>query len=139
MRRSRSNSKEIKSQVEHRDRSLASTIRELYPNVKEIVFDFTLDSYDARALSSGRFKPDKKIHRFLPSGKAWFEFPCLFSECDGRFKLREEIQNMVARHLVESSGTKHCGGTQHIPTRGTGLSCDAWLDYKITITFHDAG
>lgn len=88
----------------------AGNINDIYPNVKEIAFDFKFEDPDGLVISPS-YKPSCSSYKRLPQHSAFFEYECKNRECvDGGFNLTNEITNMIRDHKTEKSGQLTCQG-----------------------------
>jgi hypothetical protein len=106
-----------------RDRAAAQTLRSTFPLLGQIRLDFVFE--DPNGIS-----PARQTHVLHPSARAFFEFPCPYSHCDGRFDLNGSARDAAKRAGLAVAGTLECTGTR--PGSGaTRQPCGLTLHYEI--------
>lgn len=117
---------------EQRERSQAGFIKDRYPQVRELTFQFTFHDSD-HANSS---PPDKTL-TLHPRNSAFFKFDCPFVECvDGGFDLSSPVHQMIEAGGPDCSGTLICQGWQD-PERVGQYHCFLEMNYKVTVSYRD--
>lgn len=100
-------------------------IKDRYPFVKKIVFEFHYHDIDGLA------KDSEETFYKNPEHYAYFQFECPYKECiNGGFDLRTEIFDMLKNKKVKISGKKICMGWQDRERIGK-HRCLCELTYKI--------
>jgi hypothetical protein len=106
-----------------RDRAAAQTLRTTFPLLGHIRIDLVF--HEPNGVS-----PAPQTHVLHPSARAFFEFPCPYSHCDGKFDLSRFAQDAAHQAGVEVEGTLECPGTR--PSLGaTRQPCALILNYEI--------
>ena len=110
-----------------RARAASETVRNAFPAVEYIrrAPDFVAATEPAPA-------PQALV--LHPPARAYFEFPCPWSDCDGHFDLTAITHDAIGhdRKLVE--GTLVCGG-QRVRNRIPKLSCDLRVNYSLSVQY----
>ncbi|MDR4504419.1 MAG: hypothetical protein MRK01_06440 [Candidatus Scalindua sp.] len=121
-------------EIKHQMRISAGLIKDVSPDVKEIVFEFKLKDPDGSIISPN-YKPSYSSYKRLPQDSAFFQFECNNHECvNGGFGLTKEIKNMTHVHKLNSFGTLICQGWQD-SERVDQHSCLNELTYSVRIVY----
>ena len=124
------NDRKILMRYETQDCSL---IKDLYPEVTEVVIEYTTSHLSPFGKNSITHK-----QTYSPNEKNIFEINCPNRECSiGYFNLKNEIRDMVHHRQTEKLGTMECDGYEaydHLNER-----CCSSLEYKISIAYYDNG
>ena len=110
-----------------RDRATAQVLGTVFPTLQHLRIDF-------RFQGSASSAPTPQSHVLYPPARAFFEYRCPYSDCDGQFDLygavRAALEN--ATHRVE--GMLECRGSRgqdHTSRR----TCLLQLVYEVTVTY----
>jgi hypothetical protein len=106
-----------------RNRAAAQTLRSTFPLLDHMRIDLVFE--DPKGIS-----PARQTHVLHPSARAFFEFPCPYSHCDGKFDLSRSASDAAKRAGAQIAGTLGCSGTR--PSYGaTRQPCGLMLNYEI--------
>jgi hypothetical protein len=107
-----------------RDRDMAPLLRAMFPKLEHLRIDLRFTGPDSNV-------PTAQIHRLYPPARAFFEYRCPYSDCDGRFQLDDAVRMAVDDAAHRAKGLIECNGS-----RGQDLSarrpCLLQLDYDVT-------
>jgi|APSaa5957512535_1039671.scaffolds.fasta_scaffold29284_1 hypothetical protein len=127
---------QIQNEIKHQKIINAGFIKDIYPELKEINFEFKIENPDGLSISPN-YKPSYSKSKRLPQHSACFQFECKDRECvNGGFNLTKEIKNMIQVHKLESSGQLICQGWQD-PQRINQHHCLIELNYIIRILYKE--
>lgn len=110
-----------------RDRAAALTLREVYPAVLQLRADLL---FQGSALNN----PASQSHTLHAPARAFFEFPCPYADCDGRFDLGAAVKTAVCDPARRAAGVLRCPGKRPVRV-GDKESCQLLLGYTVTATF----
>ena len=105
------------------DRAAALAIREVFPAVQQLRFELTFESTTTST-------PTAQSHVLHPPARAFFEFCCPYSDCDGRFDLKRAVNAAVADPTHRAEGVLECCGAR-ARDRGLKRPCQLSLMYNI--------
>ena len=88
-----------------RDRAAAQTLRSTFPLLGQIRIDLVFE--DPNGVS-----PARQTHVLHPAARAFFEFPCPYSHCDGKFDLSRFARDAANQAGAQIAGTLECSGTR---------------------------
>ncbi|MBC8549968.1 MAG: hypothetical protein H8D23_09980 [Candidatus Brocadiales bacterium] len=126
---------QIQKELKHQRMISVEFIKDIFPDIKEIAFEFKFDDPDGPTISPN-YKPSYSSVKLLPQNLALFRFECENRECvKGGFYLREEIKDMVQAHKSESSGQLICQGWQD-PEREGQHRCLLELSYSVRVVYY---
>jgi hypothetical protein len=107
-----------------RDRDMAPLLRAMFPKLQHLRIEL-------RFAGPGSNVPTAQTHRLYPPARAFFEYRCPYSDCDGRFQLDDAVRIAVNNAAHRAQGVMECNGS-----RGQDLSarraCLLQLDYHVT-------
>ena len=86
-----------------RDRASAQTLRSAYPAVEMIRVELTFKDSTTRP-------PAAQSYVVHPPARAFFEYPCPFADCDGKFDLGKEATQAMAASAKHAEGHLECTG-----------------------------
>jgi hypothetical protein len=107
-----------------RSRAAALALRAAYPSVQQLRLELNFESATFNA-------PAAQSHLLYPPARAFFEFPCPHSDCDGQFDLTAVVQHVVADKAHTSRGTIVCSGLRAFD-HGSKQPCGLHLIYSVT-------
>ena len=111
-----------------RDRAAAPQLREAFPKVRQLRLELKFDSTATNT-------PASQSHVLHPPARAFFELPCPYSDCDGRFDLTAIVNLFLTDRLSRAEGTLRCQG--HRPERlAIRTPCQLQLSYEFTAFYH---
>jgi hypothetical protein len=109
-----------------RDRATAQVLRTAFPTLQHLRIDLRF-----QGPSSG--VPTPQSHVLYPPARAFFEYRCPYSDCDGQFDLGEAVKAALADATHCTHGVLECRGS-----RGGGATsrpCLLQLLYEVTATY----
>ena len=109
-----------------RDRATASVLRAAFPAVQQLRIELKFEG-------PGSSVPTPQSHVLYPPARAFFEYPCPYSDCDGQFDLAGAVKAALtdAAHRVE--GVLACQGSRG-HERTSRRPCRLQLVYEVTAT-----
>jgi hypothetical protein len=111
-----------------RDRANARTLRAAFPDVQQLRLELTFASSHATT-------PASQSHVLHPPALAFFEFPCPYADCDGRFDLSSAVKDALADATHhQARGALGCSG-QRAVNPGSKESCQLRVSYTVTATY----
>lgn len=103
-----------------RDRAAAPSLATRYPQLATLQLEFEFsDRTD--------FLPSPQVNVFHPPARAYFRFPCPYSDCDGEFDLTATVHELVSAKQERAEGQQRCGGKRH-----AGAPCTLCLEYSVS-------
>ena len=108
-----------------RDRATASVLRAAFPAVQQLRIELKFEG-------PGSGVPTPQSHVLYPPARAFFEYPCPYSDCDGQFDLAGAVKAALADRAHRVEGVLACPGS-----RGHGTlkrPCQLQLVYEVTAT-----
>ena len=118
-----------KAQIEQsrRDRTTAPVLRAAFPTVQHLRIEL-------RFQGSGSSVPTPQTHVLYPPARAFFEYRCPYSDCDGQFDLSGAVRGALADATQHAEGRLECHGSRgqdHASRR----ACLLQLIYEVTATY----
>lgn len=112
-----------------RDRSTAQTLRAAFPAVHEIRIELKFD---------GPFSnmPTSQCHMLYPPARAFFGYPCPYSDCDGHIDLGQAVSAALTNKTNVSSGVLECHGSR-ARDHASKQPCMLQILYEVTATYHE--
>ena len=109
-----------------RDRATASVLRAAFPAVQQLRIELKFQG-------PGSGVPTPQSHLLYPPARAFFEYPCPYSDCDGQFDLANAVTAALADAAHRVEGVLACHGSRgHEPT--SRRPCQLQLVYEVTAT-----
>lgn len=112
-----------------RDRAASDTMRTAYPSVEHLRVTLTfVDVADP--------VPAPQSFVLHPPARAYFEFPCPYSDCDGKFDLTAIARDTIKPGKKHTEGTLVCSGER---TRGRipKQPCELRVNYSVDAKYQD--
>ncbi len=105
------------------DRAAAKTMRETCPELSQLRIDLTFVEPVGRI-------PAAQSHVMHPPARAFFQFPCPYAACDGRFDLTPSANLIFSGAAARKSGDLECTGVR---PKGSALKqpCGVQVRYSI--------
>lgn len=110
-----------------RDRAASDTMRSAFPSVDQ--FRLTLTFVDVPAP-----QPAPQTFVLHPPARAYFEFPCPYSDCDGKLDFTSVAHDAVKHAKAQAHGTLVCTGLRargRIPKQ----PCDLRVNYDVSVQY----
>jgi hypothetical protein len=108
---------------QRRERAATPTLAACHPQLSLLRLDF-------KFIDVGPFMPAPQSTSLHPPARAYFVFPCPYSDCDGEFDLSTQIAQMIGNDESHSEGQLACAGSRHHGVRGVG-ACGLTLEYQV--------
>ena len=89
----------------HRDREAAHRLRAMFPLVEQLRFELSFHG-------GGAATPVPQSHVLHPPARAYFSFPCPYTDCDGRFELAAAVRAAVQDPSHPMEGVLECAGSR---------------------------
>jgi hypothetical protein len=107
-----------------RDRDLAPLLRAMFPKLQHLQIEL-------RFAGPGSNVPAAQTHRLYPPARAFFEYRCPHSDCDGRFQLDDAVRIAVRDTAHRAEGLIECTGFRgQVPSARR--PCLLQLNYHVT-------
>ncbi len=106
-----------------RDRAAAKTMREACPELSQLRIELTFVEAVARI-------PAAQSHVMHPPARAFFQFPCPYAACDGRFDLTASAKLIFSGAAARESGHLECTGLR---PKGSALKQPCGVQARYTI------
>jgi hypothetical protein len=118
-----------KAQIEQsrRDRTTAPVLRAAFPTLQHLRIEL-------RFQGSGSSVPTPQTHMLYPPARAFFEYRCPYSDCDGQFDLKGAVRAALTDATHRSEGLLECQGSRgqdHASRR----ACLLQLIYQVTAIY----
>jgi hypothetical protein len=107
-----------------RNRASALALRTAYPSVQQLRLELNFEG-------ASTHMPAAQSHLLYPPARAFFEFPCPHTGCDGEFDLTGVVQRTVADLAHASHGTIVCSGSRAFDHQSK-QPCGLHLNYSVT-------
>ncbi len=108
-------------------RAAALALRVAYPGVRQLRLELSFEG-------ASTHEPAAQSHLLYPAARAFFEFPCPHSGCDGQFDLTSVVARTVADETEVCEGRMQCTGSraqQHNSRQPCGLQ----LSYSVAALY----
>ena len=126
--RSAADPRQQRAEQLRRDRTAALALRDALPAVQLLRLDLRFGGYPST--------PASQLHLLHPPARAFFVYPCPYTDCDGKFDLNEAVHVAVASPANRTDGVLECSGAR-IGDRASRHSCQLRLNYTVTVTCQD--
>lgn len=110
-----------------RARAASETVRDAFPTVEHIRLALTFVEATDPA-------PAPQTFVLHPPARAYFEFPCPWSDCDGHIDLAAATRDAIRHHRTHLDGTFVCPG-QRARGRIPGQPCELRIDYSLRVQY----
>ncbi len=108
-----------------RARAAAQVLRIAFPQLEQLRIE--LSFVDASSNS-----PASQVHTLFPPARAFFNYRCPHSDCDGDFELADIIRAAVSDGTHVTRGSLLCAGARP-GEKGSKRACELRLAYAITV------
>jgi len=116
-------------QLRH-DWAAARVMRAAFPTVQHLRIEL-------RFAEPGSSAPTPQSHLLYPPARAFFAYPCPYSDCNGQFNLAGAVTAAISNATHQAGGAFECGGS-----RGGDHSkrpCLLRVAYEVTASFQQKG
>jgi hypothetical protein len=110
-----------------RDRGTAQVLRTVFPALQHLRIELSF-----RGPSSG--VPTPQSHVLYPPARAFFEYRCPYSDCDGQFDLGGAVKAALADVTHHAQGVLECRGSRGRDPASR-RPCLLQLLYEVTATY----
>lgn len=110
-----------------RDRATAQVLRTAFPTVEHLRIEF-------RFQGPGSSTPTPQSHLLYPPARAFFEYRCPYSDCDGQFDLGAAVRAALADATHRAEGVLECRGWRG-RDQTSRRPCLLQLVYEVTATY----
>ncbi len=111
-----------------RDRSTAQALRAVFPSVHQIRIELKFEGPFSNT-------PTSQCHLLYPPARAFFGYPCPYSDCDGHFDLGDAVKAALADESNVSAGMLECQGSR-ARDHASKQPCLLQIRYEVTATYH---
>jgi hypothetical protein len=118
-----------KAQMEQlrRDRATAPVLRTEFPSLQQLRIEL-------RFQGSGSSVPTSQTHMLYPPARAYFEYRCPYSDCDGQFDLNGAVRAALTDPTHRAEGVLECHGSRR-QDHASRRACLLQLHYEVTATY----
>jgi hypothetical protein len=88
-----------------RDRATAQVLRTAFPTLQQLRIELRFQGPAASV-------PTQQSHLLYPPARAFFEYRCPYSDCDGQFDLAGAVKAAMADATHRAHGVLACGGSR---------------------------
>jgi hypothetical protein len=117
--------RQLRREQLRRGHATALALREVFPTVQQLRLEFIFRG-------AGSTTPATQSHTLHRAARAFFEFPCPYADCDGRFDLSSAVKAALADPRHRATGELECSGT-HAVGVGTSDLCRLHVSYTVTV------
>jgi hypothetical protein len=117
-------------QLRH-DRATAPRLRAAFPAVQQLRIEFKFEG--SRFEGPSTSAPTPQSHVLYPPAAAFFEYPCPYWDCDGRFDLGGAVKTALADATHRAEGQLECGGSR-VGDLASRRPCLLRLFYEVSAT-----
>ena len=110
-----------------RDRATAPVLRTAFPTLEHLRIAL-------RFQGSGSSVPAPQTHMLYPPARAFFEYQCPYSDCDGQFTLDGVVRAALADATHRAEGMLECHGLRG-QDPASRRACLLQLTYEVTATY----
>jgi hypothetical protein len=108
---------------QRRDRSATPLMRARYPKFASLRLDFMF-------VDSAAFTPAPQVTVLHPPARAYFSFPCPYSDCDGEFDLSTVVEELARSGETQAGAQLKCCGRRARGGEGR-VPCQLVLEYTV--------
>jgi hypothetical protein len=110
-----------------RERAAAQVLRTLFPGLQHLRIELSFRGPTSSV-------PTPQSHMLYPPARAFFEYRCPYSDCDGQFDLGDAVKAALADAAHRTQGILECSGSRgRDPT--SRRPCLLQLIYEVTATY----
>jgi hypothetical protein len=110
-----------------RDRAAAQVLRAAFPTLQHLRIELTFRG-------PGSSAPTPQSHVLYPPARAFFEYRCPYSDCDGQFDLGAAVRAALAEEPHRAEGVLECHGWRGL-NHTSRRACLLQLLYEVTGTY----
>jgi hypothetical protein len=110
-----------------RDRATAQVLRTAFPAIQHLRIELSFQGPTAGA-------PTPQAHLLYPPARAFFEYRCPYSDCDGQFDLGDAVKAALADTAHRAHGVLKCRGSRGRDPASR-RPCLLEVSYEVTATY----
>lgn len=110
-----------------RDRATAQVLCIAFPTVQHLRIELRFQGPVASV-------PSPQSHVLYPPARAFFEYRCPYSDCDGQFDLGNAVKAVLADATHHAQGILQCSGARGLDPASR-RPCLLQLAYEVTATY----
>ena len=110
-----------------RDRATAQVLRTAFPALEHLRIELRFHGPTANA-------PTPQSHVLYPPARAFFEYSCPYSDCDGQFDLGGAVKAALADVTNRAQGVLECHGSRGRDPASR-RPCQLRLTYEVAATY----
>jgi hypothetical protein len=110
-----------------RDRATAQVLRTAFPAVQHLRIELSFQGPTAGV-------PTPQAHLLYPPARAFFEYRCPYSDCDGQFDLGDAVKAALADTAHSAHGVLKCRGSRGRDPVSR-RPCLLEVSYEVTATY----
>jgi len=111
-----------------KDRAIAQVLRSVYPTIHQLRIELKFEGQSANT-------PASQSHVLFPPARAFFSYPCPYSDCDGQFDLSNAVKAALANDENLAIGVVECSGSRP-RDYASRQPCLLHILYEVTATYH---
>jgi hypothetical protein len=109
---------------QRRNRLAAKELRVQFPQFASIRLDFKFSD-------DGSQPPAPQSIELHPPARAYFVYPCPYTNCNGELDLAANVVHIAEQRKVRAAGHARCSGERH--GRQGKAPCDLHIEYSIAV------
>lgn len=110
-----------------RDRATAQVLRTAFPALQHLRIELRFQGPVSGV-------PTPQSHLLYPPARAFFEYQCPYSDCDGQFDLGDAVKAALADVTHRAHGVLECRGSRGRDP-GSRRPCSLQVLYEVTATY----
>jgi len=111
-----------------RERSNAQVLRVVFPSIHQLRIELKFEGPFSNT-------PTSQSHVLYPPARAFFDYPCPYSDCDGHFDLEDAVKAALADDSHAATGTLECHGSR-ARDHASRQPCLLQILYQVTAIHH---
>jgi hypothetical protein len=112
-----------------RDRAGSAPLRTTFPAVQQLRIELQFSGSEPNT-------PTSQAHVLYPPARAFFDYPCPYTNCDGHFDLTAVVKAVIEGEVGTAKGTIACGGAR-ARDHASKQPCLLQLNYELTACYGD--
>ena len=113
------------------DRDAARPLRAAFPTVQRLRIAL-------KFAGPGPSVPTAQSHLLYPPARAFFEYPCPYSDCSGQFDLADAVNVAMSSATHQAEGVLECGGSRG-SDQGAKRPCSLRVAYEVSALLQPQG
>ena len=119
--------RKMQEQQSRRDRTTAPVLRTAFPGLQHLRIEL-------RFQGSGSSVPTDQTHMLYPPARAFFEYRCPYSDCNGQFDLQSAVRAALTDATHRAEGLLECQGSRG-QDHATRRPCLLQLIYQVSAIY----